>query len=380
MTRIAIFSHACVIPVNRELFLELKGKYELLLVAPNSWKGSLIKELNTEDANYLKTYPVLGSGNGSLFFYKSRLQEVKDFKPQIIFLDEEPWSLVALQVYLTFPGVKKVFYTKQNLKKPLPFPFSLIQKHVFKFSSGAFVISEEAKDVLRWKSFTGPVMRLPHSLNHERFKELNAEEKKNVREQFFLPQNAFLCGYFGRLTEEKGIQDLLDCAEKLISHSNYPQLGFVFVGNGPLLEKIQTMAQRFPQKLFVHTAVPHHHVHTLIGGMDVTLLPSRTTKKWKEQFGRVIIESAACGVPVIGSDSGEIPSLISATGCGLVFPEGKIAPMADAILRLYKDRKYHREISSRAEMNVKKAYSHEAVALELGEQLARFAAIQLTLK
>ena len=55
---------------------------------------------------------------------------------------------------------------------------------------------------------------------------------------------------------------------------------------------------------------------------DVLVLPSHTTATWKEQFGRVIIEALWCGVPVVGSDSGEIPWLIGLTGGGLRFPEG----------------------------------------------------------
>ena len=56
--------------------------------------------------------------------------------------------------------------------------------------------------------------------------------------------------------------------------------------------------------------------------LDVLVLPSHTTPTWKEQFGRVIVEALWCGVPVVGSDSGEIPWLIELTGGGLVFPEG----------------------------------------------------------
>jgi glycosyltransferase involved in cell wall biosynthesis len=56
--------------------------------------------------------------------------------------------------------------------------------------------------------------------------------------------------------------------------------------------------------------------------LDVLVLPSRTTARWKEQFGRVIVEALWCGVPVVGSDSGEIPWLIGLTGGGLVFAEG----------------------------------------------------------
>jgi len=47
-----------------------------------------------------------------------------------------------------------------------------------------------------------------------------------------------------------------------------------------------------------------------MNSLDVLVLPSRSRSFWKEQFGRVLIEAMACGVPVIGSSSGEIPNVI----------------------------------------------------------------------
>jgi glycosyltransferase involved in cell wall biosynthesis len=75
-------------------------------------------------------------------------------------------------------------------------------------------------------------------------------------------------------------------------------------------------------------------VPRLMNALDVLVLPSRTTPTWKEQFGRVIIEAHACGVPVIGSDSGAIPEVIGPAG--LTFPEGNIAALADSIMTLAK--------------------------------------------
>ena len=48
--------------------------------------------------------------------------------------------------------------------------------------------------------------------------------------------------------------------------------------------------------------------------MDVLTAPSQTTPKWREQFGRMLVEGFACGLPVVGSDSGEIPHVIGPAG------------------------------------------------------------------
>jgi glycosyltransferase involved in cell wall biosynthesis len=55
------------------------------------------------------------------------------------------------------------------------------------------------------------------------------------------------------------------------------------------------------------------------------------------QFGRVLVEALWCGVPVIGSQSGEIPWVITATGGGALYPEGDVDALADLLRRLGAD-------------------------------------------
>jgi glycosyltransferase involved in cell wall biosynthesis len=73
----------------------------------------------------------------------------------------------------------------------------------------------------------------------------------------------------------------------------------------------------------------------IIAGFDCLVLPSRTRPNWKEQFGRVLIEAMACGVPVVGSTSGELPNVIGEAG-GL-FAEGDAAALAAKLHGLWQD-------------------------------------------
>src|SRR5204862_1301969 len=68
---------------------------------------------------------------------------------------------------------------------------------------------------------------------------------------------------------------------------------------------------------------------------SVLVQPSLTRRNWKEQFGRAVMEAMACGVPVIGSSSGEIPHVLG--DAGLVVPEGDAVALRDAIARLLAD-------------------------------------------
>ncbi len=79
-------------------------------------------------------------------------------------------------------------------------------------------------------------------------------------------------------------------------------------------------------------------VPDVMNAFDALVLPSRTTPRWKEQFGRVLIEAMACETPVVGSDSGEIPRVIG--DGGLLFVEGEANILAQRLLRLYEDPQF----------------------------------------
>ena len=92
------------------------------------------------------------------------------------------------------------------------------------------------------------------------------------------------------------------------------------------------------------------------------VLPSHTTPTWKEQFGRVIVEALWCGVPVVGSDSGEIPWLIELTGGGLIFPEGDRAALAARLSELRGDPELRRRLAGNGRAAVERLFSVPAAS------------------
>ncbi len=126
----------------------------------------------------------------------------------------------------------------------------------------------------------------------------------------------FTVGYAGRLVESKGLLDLLAAVREMPA-----PLELLLIGDGRL--RPQPRGPTDPGLAGARARRPHPRADGKgFAQLDVLALPSRTTPTWKEQFGRVIVEALWCGVPVIGSDSGEIPWLIDLTGGGLAFPEG----------------------------------------------------------
>jgi len=99
--------------------------------------------------------------------------------------------------------------------------------------------------------------------------------------------------------------------------------------------------------------------------LDALALPSHTTRGWKEQFGRVLIEAMSCGVPVIGSSSGEIPNVIG--DAGLIYPEGDVRALAATIGRLAAQPALYADLARRGRARVLERYTQAALARQYYE-------------
>ena len=95
------------------------------------------------------------------------------------------------------------------------------------------------------------------------------------------------------------------------------------------------------------------------------MLPSLTTASWKEQFGRVLVEAQACGIPVLGSNSGAIPEVIG--DAGIVFPENDDVAMLAALDRLRLETGLRDLFSQAGRLQATRLYSWEAIAGQMRE-------------
>jgi glycosyltransferase involved in cell wall biosynthesis len=99
--------------------------------------------------------------------------------------------------------------------------------------------------------------------------------------------------------------------------------------------------------------------------LDLLVLPSRSRPNWQEQFGRILVEAMACGVPVVGSDSGEIPHVIG--DAGVVFPEDNVAALTAALRRLQSDADERTALARRGRQRVLAHYTQEQIAAQTAD-------------
>jgi glycosyltransferase involved in cell wall biosynthesis len=238
-----------------------------------------------------------------------------------------------------------------------PPPFAWIQRYTLARLPHILAISEEVEQVLRDKGYRGKVSLLPHAVNLQGFL-----PGRNEARRAELGLEHPVIGYLGRLEEEKGIFDLLRACDKL--EADGVEFHLLLVGEGTWRERSEAYArEHFPPGRVLHLgyappeSMPEHYQLC-----DVVAVPSRTTRTWKEQFGRVLLEAWACALPVVGSDSGNIPLLIEETGGGLVFPEGDPAALARALETLLQDQALREEYGERGRRVVAEKYTLPALA------------------
>jgi glycosyltransferase involved in cell wall biosynthesis len=174
-------------------------------------------------------------------------------------------------------------------------------------------------------------------------------------------------GYMGRFVKPKGLDTLVEAVAQLVHTKPEMDIKVLMVGSGSEEERLRlSITEARLQHRFVFTgAVPHRDAGEYMNCMDVFVLPSRTTPSWKEQFGRVVIEALACGVPVIGSNSGQIPHLIRDTRGGLIFAEGNAAHLAEKLLALIEHPEQRTQLGTAGAEAVRGRYTYDAVAGQL---------------
>jgi glycosyltransferase involved in cell wall biosynthesis len=219
-------------------------------------------------------------------------------------------------------------FAAQNIPKRFPAPIRALRGWVLRRLAGAYPCCAEAGKVLRGWGFRGPISIIPYGVDDELF---------DVR-----PTGSRV-GFVGRLVPEKGARDLLGFGRQLLC-----------VGAGPVAEDLRAAGAE------VISARSTRELAAQFERMAVLAAPSRTTAAWKEQFGRMVAEAMAAGVPVVGYASGALPEVIG--DAGVLVPEGDRRALVSEIRRVLDDPG---DLAERGRRRAEALYRWDAVAAQM---------------
>jgi len=144
----------------------------------------------------------------------------------------------------------------------------------------------------------------------------------------------FVVLFIGRLIEIKGVRHLLAVAREAPS-----QVAFYFIGDGPLAPEVEEASRRFPNVRFVGK-IPSEEAHKIpyyYGAADLAAFPSQ----YDEGFATVLLESIACGTPVISCNRGAVPYFLTPGVSDLIDPT--VENIRERILHYVQDREALKE-------------------------------------
>ena len=355
--RVLRIAHASLTPALRGRERGIARTFpevDLEVVTPPHWFESGVDVKTVPDDLFpVTTARALFSKHMQLFAYDPRpiIDALRRHRPHLIDMDHEPYSIPCAEILtlrnLYAPGVPIVMQTAQNILKNYPPPFSFLERRALKQVAAAYMCSETVREVLEAKYFQKPTRIVPFGVDLEMFK----LEKRE-------PRKTLTIGFVGRLLPEKGLLILVDALNKIKS-GNWRLL---VVGDGDDRRDAEKRLSEYglTERVKFVGAVSYDDTPAYFRQMDVLVVPTRTTEKIREQFGRVIVEAMASGVPVIGSTCGAIPEVIG--DAGLIFEENDAAQLAAELRKILIDKDLRERFARAGRLRVEQNYTWERVA------------------
>jgi glycosyltransferase involved in cell wall biosynthesis len=164
-----------------------------------------------------------------------------------------------------------------------------------------------------------------------------------------------------RLVLKNGIDRLLQAFPAIIRE--VPDAALLLVGEGEDRPALERLAAELGVSACMRLtgAVPPSDVARYLRLAEVFARPSLS-----EGLGTAFLEAMACGLPVVGTPTGGIPDFLIDGRTGLFCDPERPATIADAVLRLLRDRTLARELGRAGRALVAERYRWEAVAERIG--------------
>jgi len=351
--RVSLLSKALVVGAYQRKceLIAAHSDIDLTAILPPAWASQRLEQAHAP-GYVLRVIPIRFNGHFHLHHYPTLSAELCQAKPHLLHVDEEPYNLATWlavrQADRLRPRPRVLFFSWQNILRRYPPPFRQMERDVLRRADAAIVGSAEARAVWQAKGFRKPMYVIPQfGVDEDCFRPLPKLAEAAT----------FTIGYAGRLVFEKGVDILLKAFSRLP-----PSARLIIAGAGPAEARLRQLAGGLciADRVTFRPPIPSTQMPAFYQSLNAFVLPSRTRPNWKEQFGRVLVEAMACGVPVVASRCGEAPNVVG--DAGLVFDEEDVAALTLHLSQLMDQPRLCAELARRGRARVIERYTMRQIA------------------
>jgi glycosyltransferase involved in cell wall biosynthesis len=194
------------------------------------------------------------------------------------------------------------------------------------------------------------MLKIYSGIELDHFKPVPDGEKKALKKEWGINEEAPVVGMVSKLWEGKGHTTLIHAFEGL--KREIPEAVLVIVGEGYLRDQLCSLVDRLGLKGSVLFTGFQMDVRRIVATFDVAVLPS-----FFEGMGRVLLESMAMGKPVVASSVGGIPDLVHHGKNGLLVTPGSVLELKSGLSTLIRDKALAKEMGKEGRKRISEEFS-----------------------
>lgn len=256
----------------------------------------------------------------------------------------------VISVHNAFPLTKLPPWTEKHMRE------------AFRSLKGVYGVSQSALDhfLANYRPLLRPDIKtavIPNGVDTDRFVP-NPEARQRIRQEFGIDDQTLLLGAVGRMSVQKRPLELIHLLAGLMQRK--PDIRFLFVGNGPLLDEARALVQQLGLQQQILFAGFRDNPWDCFAALDLHLLNSRN-----EGFGMATAEAMACGVPAVGTDVPGTRDILQGCPGGMLIAADDDAEKIEQLLGLLQDPARLRQMAECARPYVETHFARALVELQL---------------
>jgi glycosyltransferase involved in cell wall biosynthesis len=309
-------------------------------------KGSAIGSASTNFADKIYEIPVRGDLD---ITFISRLKSlIKKERVDIVHLHSRRGADILGGIAACLTGVKCI--CSRRVDNP-EFPF--IAKFKYRLYDRVITISNGIREVLLKEGVPSDKVVCVRSAV-DSVKYAQPAEREWFEKEFSIKPGCLVLGVIAQFIKRKGHRHLLAALPEVISQ--FPDILVLLFGKGPMEEDLKKQIEKQSLNDYVHMVGFRDDLYRILPNLYAVVHPADM-----EGLGVSLLQAAAAGIPIIGTNAGGIPEIVRNEQNGLLIEPGDIEQLRAALLRLLANDSQARAWGKMGQHIVKTEFSIDAM-------------------